>query len=53
MRPVIAVSLLIALSLPALADEEHDFLPDNLPSLTEEAPPLPDAQADAEFPRAA
>lgn len=50
MRPVIAVSLLIALSLPALADEEHDFLPDNLPSLTEEAPQLPDAQAEAPAP---
>jgi tetratricopeptide (TPR) repeat protein len=50
MRSIIALSVVLALSLPAIADEEHDFLPDDIPSLTEEAPPLPDTQAEARPP---
>ena len=50
MRSIIVISVLLALSLPAIADEEHDFLPDDIPSLTEEAPPLPDTQAEASPP---
>ncbi len=47
MRPVLIIPVLLALSLPALAEDEPDFLPDDLPSLTEEAPPLPEAKAEA------
>jgi tetratricopeptide (TPR) repeat protein len=47
MRPVLIMSVILALSLPAVAEDELDFLPDDMPSLTEEAPPLPEAKAEA------
>lgn len=50
MRGILVIMALIALSLPALAEDEHDFLQDFLPELTEEAPPLPAAQEDAAAP---
>ena len=52
MRPVLVLSALLALSLPALAEDEPDFLPDDLPGVSEEAPPLPDATAEAPPPPA-
>ncbi len=50
MRAILVFTAFIALSLPALADEEHDFLPDDLPELAEEAPPLPDVPGEAAAP---
>ena len=45
MRGILIATALIALSLPALAQEEPDFLQDALPDLADEAPLLPDAAA--------
>lgn len=53
MRSIPVLAALLLLTLPALAEDEPDFLPDDpLPGFTEEAPPLPKAagQADAEAP---
>jgi tetratricopeptide (TPR) repeat protein len=47
MRPVLLIPALLALSLPALAEDEPEFLPDDPPALVEEAPPLPDTTAEA------
>jgi tetratricopeptide (TPR) repeat protein len=47
MRPILVISAVLALSLPALADDEPDFLRDDLPMFMEEAPPLPEATAEA------
>ncbi len=41
------MSALLALSLPAFAEDEPDFLSDDLPAFMEEAPPLPEAKAEA------
>jgi tetratricopeptide (TPR) repeat protein len=50
MRAILAASALIALSLPALAQDEPDFLVDDPPALMEEAPPLPESAPQAEAP---
>ncbi len=51
MRGLTAFTLLLALSLPAFAQEdEPSFLPDELPGLEELAPPLPEDQKPAELP---
>ena len=52
MRPFLVVSALLALSLPALAEDEPDFLTEDLPTFMEEAPPLPEATAEAPPPPA-
>jgi tetratricopeptide (TPR) repeat protein len=50
MRPFTIFAALLALSLPASAEDEPDFLPDDPPVMVEEAPPLPDATAEASPP---
>jgi tetratricopeptide (TPR) repeat protein len=50
MRPFTIFAALLALSLPASAEDEPDFLPDDPPVMVEEAPPLPDATAEAHPP---
>lgn len=52
MRPVLVLSALLALSVPAVAEDLPDFLEDDLPSFMEEAPPLPEATAEAPPPPA-
>lgn len=52
MRSVLVLTALVAFSLPVLAQDEPDFLADDLPELMEEAPPLPDAQQEAAAPPA-
>jgi tetratricopeptide (TPR) repeat protein len=47
MRAALVIPALLALSLPALAEDEPDFLPDDPPAMVEEAPPLSDATAEA------
>ena len=50
MRLLICIPALLVLGLPAAAEDEPDFLTDDLPAIMEEAPPLPDAQAEASPP---
>ena len=51
MRGLTAFALLLALSLPAFAQEDQpSFLPDELPGLEDLAPPLPEEQKQAEAP---
>jgi tetratricopeptide (TPR) repeat protein len=46
MRILPILAALLCLSLPAIADEDHEFLPDDLPDLAGEAPPpLPEPEA--------
>jgi tetratricopeptide (TPR) repeat protein len=47
MRLLICMTALVALGLPARAEDEPDFFVDDPPAVMEEAPPLPDAQAEA------
>lgn len=50
MRFILVLAAFTALSLPAMAEDEPDFLQDDLPDLMEEAPPLPDAPGTAAAP---
>ena len=52
MRGILILSALLALSLPAMAQDGQDFLPDDPPDISGEAPALPDTAGQAAAPAA-